>query len=83
MQPKTGFMILAIRTKAIATGVIDKFCRFALITAVNGAFGKSCAADPDTVKCPELIIIKMAAIKEMPVLLNQRSQMDQKSLLKF
>jgi hypothetical protein len=50
-------MILTIRTKAIATGVIDEVCYFAIITAVNDACGKSCAADPDTVKCPELIII--------------------------
>lgn len=76
-------MVLTIRTKAIAAGVKDKFGGFAFFTTVNGAFGKGCAADPDTVKCPELIIIKMAAMKEILILLNQRSQMDQKSLFSF
>lgn len=76
-------MVLTIRTSAIAAGVKDKSCGLAIITAVNGAFGKSSAADPDTVKCPELIIIEMAAMKERLVLLNQRSQMDQKSVLSF
>ena len=76
-------MILTIRTEAVAAGVEDKFCGFALITPVNGTVGFSCAADPDTVKCPELIIIKMATVKKVLALLNQRSHMDQNSLLSF
>ena len=76
-------MVLTIRTEAVATGVKDKSAKFAFFTSVNGAVGFGSAADPDTVKCPELIIIQMAAVKERPVLLNQRSEMDQKSLLSF
>lgn len=83
MQPKTGFMILAIRTKAVAAGVENELGTLAFFTTVNGACCFRCTADPDTVKCPELIIIEMAAVKEMPVLVNQRSQMDQNSLLSF
>jgi len=37
MQPKTCFMVLTIRTKAIAAGVENELGTLAFSTAVNGA----------------------------------------------